>query len=96
MVRAPTQVPFVRKQLAILSVLAFVLLGPACRRGRQHPPGESADAAAAGSGYGVGRSTGEIKAEKERSGTGPSATGNADPPVFRQDAGAAGHSTDAK
>jgi hypothetical protein len=80
----------VRDKVMIGMGLALALAATTfnCRRDAPRRPGESADAAAAGSGYGVGRPTGEIKGEKDHTGTGPSATGNPDEHAMRRDGAA--------
>jgi hypothetical protein len=68
--------------LLLAVVAGLALAGATCKRGPRGSsgrPGESADAAANGSGYGVGRASDNVKAEGEKtypSGTGPGPSGN--------------------
>jgi hypothetical protein len=72
--------------MLLLGVL--ITSGAGCRRtGQNGRPGESADAAAAGSGYGVGRpGSTHILGDKNRM-TGQSATGNPEHGASGRDAG---------
>ena len=80
-----------QRRIGPVAAIALGLLTAAagCRGGKKpDPPGESADAAAAGSNYGVGRTKNEIRKPAEKSGTGPSATGNPDEHAVRRDGAA--------
>jgi hypothetical protein len=85
--RVKRQAPAPRERNSPLTLLLAVvaglaLAGATCKRGPRGSsgrPGESADAAANGSGYGLGRASGNVKAEGEKtypSGTGPGPSGN--------------------
>jgi hypothetical protein len=77
--------------LAMMPMTVLITSAAGCRRnGVNGQPGESADAAAAGSGYGVGRpGSTHILGDKNRM-TGQSATGNPEHGASGRDAGGTG------